>query len=263
MGLASRGKGCLSARVLRRCALRVEFLCLALHVPVWGGPPAFPAPSWTVVAKGPLRVDGNHIVDATGAPFLIRGTQLPAFPVPASSANGSSEQGYGPYSATTFSTIRLRWNMNAVRLPVSVPDCESNPACLPGLARVVRRANELELTAILAAEVSGAEMPSQEVALFWSRCAAFFRDYPNAIFDAFSEPTPDAIPGHNGGRHPVSEWQVWLHGGETTGAQKRIRPTAERSPTIPAQRKNWWKRTCDISTLVPFPGPRTCMSQES
>ena len=204
-----------------RRILPLQIVCIALQLPGASLHRPLPQQKLTAVPAGPFHVAGNRIVDAKGQPFLIRGTQLPGFHLPAALSRTVGQQ-FGPYSATTLSTIRLRFNMNAVRIPVNVADDSSDPAWLPELSRVVRRANELELLVILAAQQPGTDLPSRKVAHFWSRCAAFFKDYPNVFFDAFSEPDAGAVPGYLAGRHAASDWQFWLHGGRTNDGREAI-----------------------------------------
>src|ERR1039458_3881164 len=227
-----------------RRILPLQIVCIALQLPGASLHRPLPQQKLTTTPAGPFHVAGNRIVDAKGQPFLIRGTQLPGFHLPAALSRTVGQQ-FGPYSATTLSTIRLRFNMNAVRLPVNVADDSSDPAWLPELGRVVRRANELELLVILAAQQPGTDLPSRKVAHFWSRCAAFFKDYPNVFFDVFSEPDAGAVPGHLAGRHAASDWQFWLHGGRTNDGReavgfedlgKTIRATGASQPLVAM----WW-----------------------
>ncbi len=78
--------------------------------------------------------------------------------------------------------------MNAVRLPVNVLESDA-PGYFAELAKVVRRANDVDLLVILAAREPGSAMPSARTARFWERCAAYFKDYPNMMFDVFSDPS--------------------------------------------------------------------------
>jgi uncharacterized protein (TIGR03437 family) len=153
----------------------------------------------TAVAAGPLHVEGNRLVDARKRPFLIRGTQLPDFRASAPAPGAYSWYQFPPYSAATYSAIRQRWNMNAVRMPLDVAKEARDTGYLAALGKTVRLANELELFVILAAREPGSVQPSPSVAGFWSRCAGFFKDYPNVMFDASSDPAP-----------PESrDWRVW------------------------------------------------------
>jgi uncharacterized protein (TIGR03437 family) len=96
--------------------------------------------------------------------------------------------------------------MNTVRLPVNVLD-SARPGYFSELAKVVRRANQAELLVILAALEPDAGLPSGRTSEFWSRCAAYFKDYPNVMFDVFSDPSPSAIPLND--PHSAFGWNLW------------------------------------------------------
>ena len=133
------------------------------------------APHVTPAPEGPFHVAGNRILDCRGRPFLLRGTQLPAFHPETAAHDSRSGRDFGPHSATSLAAIRLLFNMNAVRLPLDVRD-SARPGYFADLASLVRRAHELELLVVLAAgEPAGIE--------FWTRCAAAFREDPNVLFD--------------------------------------------------------------------------------
>ncbi len=168
----------------------------------------------TAVPSGPFHVVGNRIIDSKGRPFLMRGTQLTQFRPQTTARDNRAGDDFGPHSATSLAAIRLRFNMNAVRLPVNVLDAD-NPRYFSKLAKVVRRANQIQLLVILAPREPGAALPSARTAEFWSRCAAFFKDYPNVIFDAFSDPAPSATPQSAGDPHSASGWNFWRHGGRS------------------------------------------------
>lgn len=149
----------------------------------------------------------NRILDRQGHAFLLRGTQLPEFHVRTAAWNNRAGEDYGPHSATSLSAIRLRFNMNAVRLPLDVSDA-ADPIYLAELAKVVRRVNEMEMLVVLAAREPGAGLPSHRTVEFWSRCAAYFKDYPNVMFDAFAEPGAGTVPG----AHSAEGWSAWRSG---------------------------------------------------
>ena len=69
------------------------------------------------VVKGPVRVVGNQLIDATGSLFTLRGTAVPEdLPL--------------AYAGTMFSTIRQRFNINSVRVPVNVDSALAiRPTC--------------------------------------------------------------------------------------------------------------------------------------
>ena len=136
----------------------------------------------TLAPEGPFRISGNSIVDRRGRPFLIRGTALPELRAGTSLADGL----FDPFSSTVLSVIRQRWNMNAVRLPVSLADFESDPAYLERIAEVLKRANRVELLVILAPGRGNQDA-------FWPRCAEFFRNSPQLIFELDSESVEEDI----------------------------------------------------------------------
>jgi uncharacterized protein (TIGR03437 family) len=135
------------------------------------------------VPQGAIHVEGNRLVDHAGRAFLIRGTQLPEFrTVPP--ARTETPSGFSPYSSTVFGTVRQRWNMNAVRVPLSLSDDAADANYLQAAGEMIRRANALELTVILSAPGSDP--------LFWRRCSRFLRDYPGLIFQLDADGTPGA-----------------------------------------------------------------------
>jgi len=107
-----------------------------------------PAQQLTLAPKGPFHVQDGRLIDAGGNPFLIRGTELPEFRAETVARHERSGEDFGAYSATSMSAIRLRFNLNAVLLPVS-----ADAASSAELARVVRRANDLELLVIVPGEL--------------------------------------------------------------------------------------------------------------
>ena len=175
----------------------------------------------TPVPAGPLHVARNRIMDSKDRPFLMRGTQLREFRLQTAARDARSGEEFGPYSATSLSAIRLRFNMNAVRLPLNVLD-DPTPQYFFELGKLVRRANQVNLVVILAAREPGAVLPSPRAAEFWSRCAAVFKDYPNVIFDAFSDPSPSAVPQGAGDPHSTSGWNFWRHGGRAADGRDVI-----------------------------------------
>jgi uncharacterized protein (TIGR03437 family) len=145
---------------------------------------------------GPFHVAGNRLIDSQGHPFLMRGTQLKEFPPRTAAQDARSGLGFGPHSATSFTAIRLRFNMNTVRLPLNVAESGA-PGYFPELARLVHRANAADLLVVLAAREAG-PLP------FWSRCAAFFKDEPNVIFDVSSDATLVNAIRSAGARQPIA-----------------------------------------------------------
>jgi uncharacterized protein (TIGR03437 family) len=185
----------------------------------------------TPATAGPFRVDGNRILDAHGRTFVMRGTQLPDFHLKTAAWNNRGAEDYGAHSSTSLSAIRLRFNMNAVRLPLDVRDGAS-PEYLAELSRVVRRANDLEMLVVLAARDPEVKLPSAAVLDFWRHCAAYFKDYPNVMFDAFSDPDPSAIPD----AHSPEGWRTWS--GAMQNVVQAIRGAGARQPVIASSWKD-------------------------
>jgi hypothetical protein len=147
----------------------------------------------TPAPAGPFHVNHAQLLDSSGQPFLMRGTQLTDFHPRTAAQDNRAGADFGPHSATSLTAVRLRFNMNTVRLPLDVREA-SEPGYFAALAEVVRRANQMELLVILAAGEPGAALPSARSIEFWSGCAAAFKDYPNVLFGAFSGPSPAALP---------------------------------------------------------------------
>ncbi len=162
----------------------------------------------TAIPHGGLHVEGTRIVDEAGQIILLRGTQLPSLEAA---------------TPTTLSQIRQRWNMNAVRLPVSVSAANRDPDYLGRVAGAIKKVNQAEMIAILAATGDAEQgLPTADTEQFWKSAAAYFKTYPGIIFDAFSEPVAGDIPGHQVGIHSAADWQFWLHGGKSASGQKAV-----------------------------------------
>ncbi|MEP7365747.1 MAG: cellulase family glycosylhydrolase, partial [Acidobacteriota bacterium] len=129
--------------------------------------------------QGPLRAQGNRLLDANGESVVLRGVTLP-------NLDGT---------AATYGVIRIRWNLNAVRLPVSVAKWKTGGTrYFDRASEAVRLANAAELVAVLAAQENSG-LPSDDTLAFWRECAARFKDNPRVIFSLFHEPSAAGIPG--------------------------------------------------------------------
>jgi uncharacterized protein (TIGR03437 family) len=185
-------------------ALSISGLLLAgglLHL-ASAVPPKAKVQQITPGPAGPFQVSGNRILDSHAHTFLMRGTQLTPFDPKTVTRDNRAGKDFGPHSATSLSAIRLRFNMNTVRLPVNVLD-SATPGYFADLEKVVRRANEIDLLVVLAAREPGSGMPSAKTAEFWTRCAATFKDYPNVMFGVFSDPIAPGDP------HSATGWSLW------------------------------------------------------
>ena len=109
------------------------------------------APRITPAPRGPYHVEAQRIVDARGRPYLVRGTEMPRVTLKAEDFSGDGNE-FGPFSPSSFATIRQRLNMNAVRLPVSAALYEESAEYRARVEQAVRRANRFELLAILASD---------------------------------------------------------------------------------------------------------------
>ena len=134
---------------------------------------------------GGLRVEANKLIDGSGRQLLLQGTEAPI-------------DLDLDYAGTMFSTIRQRWNMNMVRLPVSVDRSD---------------ANQSQLFVILVAVEADAALPTQRTLAFWTKWAAHFKSSPSVGFDLFAEPEPDFVPGHRQGTRTESDGRHHRHAG--------------------------------------------------
>jgi hypothetical protein len=98
----------------------------------------------TAAPNGPFHVDRAQIVDSTGRPFLMRGTQLTDFHLRTAAWDNHAGRDFGAHSATSLTAVRRRFNMNSVRLRLDISEA-TDPRYFTELAKVVRRANDLEL----------------------------------------------------------------------------------------------------------------------
>ena len=135
---------------------------------------AVSAPRITPAASGPYRVEGRRIVDARGHAYLVRGTEMPTLTLKAEDFSGDGKE-FGPFSRSSFVTIRQRLNMNAVRLPVSAALYEESADYRARVEQAVRRANRFELLAILASD-------TENDLRFWAHCSAQFKSNPDVFF---------------------------------------------------------------------------------
>jgi uncharacterized protein (TIGR03437 family) len=180
--------------------------------------------SITPQPSGPFHVSGNHILDAHNRPFLMRGTQLTPFSLATAAIDNRCGRDYGPHSATSLSAIRLRFNMNTVRLPLDARE-SAQPGYFAALARTVRRANTADLLVILAARNADAE--------FWRKCATNFKDYPNVVFDLLADADSS------------EPWDAWRD--RMNGLTRAVRDTGAQQPVIAMS----WNTAHDFTKFGP------------
>jgi len=147
----------------------------------------------TLPPAGPYHVAGSRIIDAVGREFLMRGTTMPTVTLNKSDIDGDGKQ-FGPFSRSSFTTLRQRMNMNTIRVPLDTQAYRENAEYRARVKEIVRKANELELLVILAAD--------QPDASFWARCAAEFKVNPNVFFRLASGGDVGAIRA-SGATQPV------------------------------------------------------------
>jgi uncharacterized protein (TIGR03437 family) len=160
----------------------------------------------TPAAIGPLHIQGANIVDSTGQIIPLRGAQL---------------QTIAAMNAVGFGILRLRWNFNAVRLPVSSAVWRRDgQAYLDRVGTIVKAANDAGLIAVLADFEEESGLPTSDTVTFWKAWATYFKTTPLVIFDIFNEPSVANVPGHVNGQRLPSDWRFWLNGGGAfTGMQ--------------------------------------------
>jgi uncharacterized protein (TIGR03437 family) len=163
----------------------------------------------TTFPAGPMHVEGNVLVDETGRKILLRGSN-----VSDEATAGPGE--FAPLSATAFSTIRLRWNMNAVRLRLNTAEYRRNTEYRERVRLAVRTANALELVVILAAR----ESLDVETAEFWKQSAFDFRNSRSVIFEVDGEGLASVIRAA-GAHQPVLV--AGAVGGETKNVMTEMR----------------------------------------
>jgi uncharacterized protein (TIGR03437 family) len=137
----------------------------------------------TPMACGKLHVHGNLLLDDTGQVIVLKGAELEEL--------GHSE---AAISATTFSTIRQRWNMNAIRLPVNPATYVADATYRKTLNTAVATANKLELLVIVSAQQASAQ--------FWRECADETKDRTGVLYE-LGDPALIASIRSRGAEQPI------------------------------------------------------------
>jgi uncharacterized protein (TIGR03437 family) len=128
-------------------------------------------------------VRGNQLLDDAGQAIVLKGVELEEL--------GRSE---AAVSSTTFSTIRQRWNMNVVRLPVDPASYLANARYRQMLNAAVAKANKLELLVIISAQ--------QALAEFWRECADETKDRAGVLYE-LSDPALISSIRARGAEQPI------------------------------------------------------------
>lgn len=202
------------------------------------------APSPAAAAPPSVVVSGNRLVDAAGAPLLLRGVNRSGTEYACAQGWGLAD---GPLTPASVAAMRT-WAVDAVRVPL-------NEACWLGLPSVdpalggrpyqdavrayVDVLHDAGMVAVLdlhwnapGAEPALGQRPMADAdhsPAFWSSVATTFRDDPAVLFDLVNEP------------HGVS-WACWRDGCDTPGYRTAgmqslvdaVRATGARQPLLVA-----------------------------
>jgi len=170
---------------------------------------------------GPLQTRGSLIVDSTGDVVQLRGVHMPGLDALDPAPGSVEARNVSAMTYATFGVIRLRWNMNTVRLPVSVRVWRRDGvAYLDRVAAIVRLANDAELVVVIAAREEGNGLPSADTVAFWRAWAERFKDNPRVIFSAFQQPSDRNVPGAATATRAAARWSFWKNGGVAVDGQR-------------------------------------------
>jgi endoglucanase len=185
---------------------------------------------WCAPAFGlAVRVNGNHLVDASGNTLQLRGVSRSGTEYMCATSNAFFD---GPSSNRSIAAMR-RWKMNTVRVPLN-EDCwlgiNRVPAAFGGLAyqavieNYVARLHAAGFYVVIDMHTAAPDgvqsldidpMADADHAIdFWHSVATAFKADPAVLFDAYNEPNPPVdwpcllhgctIPaGNNGAPHPA------------------------------------------------------------
>jgi hypothetical protein len=186
----------------------LSLVALAGPVPSAAGSPAGAA----VVSALTVRVDGNHLVDASGHTLRLLGVDRDGTEF---SCVGGTGIFSGPSSEDSVRVI-ASWGANAVRVPLNedcwlgingVKKADSGRAYRTAIEHYVTTLHRAGLVVILdlhwnapGSIVAGA----QHAPTFWTSVATVFRSDHSVVFDLYNEP------------HGIS-WSCWLHGCRVSG----------------------------------------------
>lgn len=166
--------------------------------------------------KAPF-VQGAQIIDpSTGKVLMLRGTQI-ASPLNFISGWNSGQDPTQYLNPQVFAAIKS-WNMNALRLPISLWEYNTNPSKYMGyLDPIVQQANAAGLYVILDNHDDdksgspygvGCAIPKAEDVIFWKFIAGHYANNPMVMFDLINE--PNGITAQN-----------YLNGGETVNCPNK------------------------------------------
>lgn len=155
---------------------------------------------------GPLRAQGNQILDATGHVVILRGIHR----------EGLQKSRYTPMSQAEVNELHA-WKANVVRIPLAenklLPgDCAYDPSYVSQIDSVVQMVTGVGMVALLdlhanalspCGPIAQQPMADTKAIAFWKTVAARYKSNVRVAFDLYNEP------------HDVSD-DVWLSGGSAT-----------------------------------------------
>jgi aryl-phospho-beta-D-glucosidase BglC (GH1 family) len=201
-----------------------------------------PAPASSAGASGlSVRVQSNHLVDASGNTLQLRGVNISALEFIAVNNANTESSPWGNQTGTAtpqWSIMADTWKANAVRLPlnqaswlgytcVNKNGASINPDPLGNykatVEQAVSAANAAGLYVILdlhwtapgnTCPQSQDQMADRDHSLaFWTSVASTFKGNPAVLFDLFNEPYVSGGP--SGYANGADYWAIWLNGGAT------------------------------------------------
>ncbi|TMB95064.1 MAG: hypothetical protein E6J38_06365 [Chloroflexi bacterium] len=187
-----------------------------------------PPSALAAAAISPLHVDGNRLVDASGAQVVLRGVSRSGTEFACVNEGGFGIS-LGPLDQGSVDGIKS-WHQNTLRLPLN-EDCwlginGVNPAYSganyrQAIASYVSLLNQNGLYVILDLHWSapGTTLATHQQTMadldhavdFWSSVANTFKGNDAVIFELFNEPVPD------GSQDSDAAWTCWRDGGTCPG----------------------------------------------
>lgn len=168
-----------------------------------------------------IHVEGNRLVDASGAPIFLRGVNRSGSEYRCIQAGGFFDGACDEPSVRAMKT----WNINAVRVPLNescwldingAPPDFAGEAYREAIASYVHLLHKYELIPILelhwtrsgdAPADSLDPMPNVDHSpQLWSEVASYFAADDGVIFEPFNEPFPDQ------NRDTAEAWSCWRDG---------------------------------------------------
>lgn len=179
---------------------------LVLCAAAWGHAPVTPP------LQGPLRISGASLVDGGGLKVALKGVVVPGLErwgEPAAAAQQAA------MTEASFGVLRVRWNLNTVRLPVSLDIWKRDgDRYLAAVEEIVDRAERWELAVVLAArETSMRGMPGADAEAFWRAFGAKFKGRGRIVFSLYHQPSAANVPGAAVAERTAADWEFWRRGG--------------------------------------------------